>query len=235
MVGTNGTVRHRGGARFIAEGVEGIGLGLVVTLTWPGTRRVLRNWGSSPEERAGVWPGDALVGPEHSTYTRGITIAGSRADIWPWLVQFGLGRAGFYSYELLERIVGIPVRNVESVVPELQDLSVGDEILLHPKAPGIPVAAVEEGDHICFGQLQPTDPATAGSDPARSWSMYVVAGSNGTSRLLLRGCLEPRRSPTLSQRGAELLEEPIDFLMEQRMLRTIKRLVESGRGSASFS
>lgn len=224
------TVRHRSMARYVLEGIEGIGVALAVLLTWPVSRRWLWNWGSLADERDRSWPGDELVLPDHATYTRAVSIAAPSGDTWPWLIQFGLGRAGFYSYELLERIVGIPVRNVESIVPDLQSLSVGNEILLHPKAPGIPVAALAEGRHVCFGVVDRPDRPATSHDPARSWSMYVEPGAGNSSRLLLRGCIEPVRGPTISRRLANLLEGPIDFVMEQRMLRTIKRLAESERG-----
>ena len=144
------TVKHRTLARFIAEGVEGIGVTLIVMATWPLSRRWLSNWGSLPGECDRVSPGDKFVSRDHTTYTRGIDIAVSGVAVWPWLVQFGLGRAGCYSYELLERVIGIPVRNAESIISDLQRLVVGDEILLHPKAPGIPVAALKEGKYIYY-------------------------------------------------------------------------------------
>jgi hypothetical protein len=142
------------------------------------------------------------------------------------LIQFGLGRAGFYSYELLERVVGIPVRNVESIVTDFQNLAVGDEIRLHPKVPGIPVAALAGERHLCFGAVEEPSDVSERPDPTRSWSMYVEPVAGNSSRLLLRGCIEPRRNPTFSKRLGILVDEAIDFIMEQRMLRTIKRLAE---------
>lgn len=223
-------MRHRSSIRFIGEGLEGIALALAVLVSWPASKRWLRDWGSHPEERRRAWPGDELVMPQHTTYTRAVTVHASAPDVWPWLVQFGLGRAGFYSYELLERLAGIPVRNVESVVPEYQELAVGDEILLHPKAPGIRVALLERDAHICFGVVDDPQRPVEKPDPVRSWSMYIVRRSGRASRLLLRSCIEPPRDRRLSKRLADLIEVPIDFVMEQRMLRTIKRLAESGVG-----
>ncbi len=220
---------YRSPLRFMLESIEGIGVSLAVLVTWPISRRWLRNWGSLAEERERTWPGDGLVGPNHHTSTRAIDIAASCSEVWPWLMQFGLGRAGFYSYELFERVVGIPVRNVESIIPTLQRLSVGDEILLHPKAPGIPVAALETARHICFGERDTPDRPADRPDPDRSWSMYLQPRSPASCRLLLRACLDPLREPTLAKRLAILIEEAIDFIMEQRMLRTIKRLAESSR------
>ena len=166
------------------------------------------------------------MAPPHYTYTRAVRIAAGAETVWPWAVQFGLDRAGFYSYELLERVIGIPVKNVESIVPDFQFLEVGDEIKLHPKAPGISVGALESGRHICFGQ--PNDaPVEQVPDPRRSWSIYLESESSASCRFVLRGCIEPLREPTMFKRIGLALEQPVDFVMEQRMLRTVRRLAES--------
>jgi hypothetical protein len=221
--------KHRSSTRFLAEGLEGLAVALGALVTWPVSKRWLDNWGSLPEEQRRSWPGDRLVLPEHTTSTRAVTIDAPASVVWRWLVQFGLGRGGFYSYELLERLAGIPVRNVESIVREHQHLAVGDEVLLHPKAPGIPVAALESERHICFGVVDDSRRPIEKPDPARSWSMYIEPRSESSSRLLLRSCIEPLRDRRFSKRLAASIEAPIDFVMEQRMLRTIKRLAECGR------
>ena len=223
------TFRSR--SRFVLESLEGLTVSVLTLLTWPLSRRWLKNWGSLPEERDRTWPGDALVLTDHSTHTRAIGIEAPPGWVWPWLVQFGLGRAGFYSYELLERVSGISVRNVESIVPDLQSLSVGDEILLHPKSPGIPVAALEQERHICFGAGQEEEFDTRRGDPGRSWSIYLESTSGKHTRLILRGCIGQPRDPSLKKRVGSLLEEAVDFVMEQRMLRTVKRLAEANGGS----
>lgn len=197
--------------------------------TWPLSKRWLKDWGSRPEERARAWHGDRYVLPDHGTTTRGIDVAAPADEVWPWIAQFGLGRAGFYSYELLERIIGIPVINVESVEPTWQSLEAGDEVSLHPSAPGIPVAHVEAGRDVCFGVERGAGAVevSPGPAPGRSWSFYLEPATATSCRLLVRGCLESTRGAPWSTRAASALEEPIDFVMEQRMLRTIKRLAES--------
>jgi hypothetical protein len=222
----------RSALRFALETAEGLGLLPLVLLTWPVSRHWLENWGSRPDERGRRWPGDELVTEINTAYTRAIDIAAAGPDVWQWVVQLGLGRAGFYSYELFERLVGIPVTNIESVVPELQSLSVGDEIRLHPKAPGIPVGMLQQGTHVCFGILEEPGETRSRPDPSRSWSMYIQPTGPDSSRLVVRNCIEPVREPSLSKQLSLALEEPIDFLMEQRMLRTIRRLAESAAGQA---
>ena len=79
-------------------------------------------------------------------YIHAITINASAADIWPWLVQIGQGRGGFYSYELLENMIGCKIKNADEIILELQHLEVGDSIPMHPTM-GSPykVVAIEPG------------------------------------------------------------------------------------------
>lgn len=219
-------MKHRSRYRFLLEGVEGVVVLGATVCTWPLSKRWLNHWGARRIERERAWPGDQLVSANHETHTRVIDIIAPADSVWPWLLQFGLGRAGFYSYELLERIVGIPVTNLESIEPTMQFLAVGDEVRLHPKAPGIPVAHLKPGRHICFGVLDESDPAATKPDLERSWSIYIEPVSVDSCRLILRSCTESRRELTWLRRAAAALEQPIDFTMEQRMLRTIKRLAE---------
>jgi len=215
---------YRSVARFALESVEGLALSALLILTWPVTMRWLGNWGSMPAERDRVWPGDALAPAATAVYTRAIDVSAPAPLVWRWVVQFGLGRAGFYSYELIERMLGIPVKNVESILPEYQHLQVGQEIKLHPAAPGIPVGILAPGRYVCFGELGTT---TAGTpDPRRSWSIYVLGTAPGSTRLVLRSCIEDLRDPSLLKKLGAALEVPADFTMEQRMLRTLRRLSE---------
>ena len=221
----NDAMKKRSTIRFVMEGMEGILVSLAVILTWPVSKRWLENRGSTSAERQKTWPGDALVENRKTVYTRGISIAASAETVWTWVVQFGYGRAGFYSYELLERLVGIPVTNMESIDPALQSLERGDEILLHPKVPGIPVAFAEQNTYVCFGELDGRmNPV---QDTIRSWSFYVEPTGRMSCRLILRGCIEALREPTIGKRIGLAFEGPIDFIMEQRMMRTIKRLSET--------
>src|SRR5262245_61133268 len=73
-----------------------------------GVRPWYATWGASAQEVARSMPGDELVpaARPHAGSTRAITINAPTSAVWPWLVQLGQDRAGFYSYELLEDLVG---------------------------------------------------------------------------------------------------------------------------------
>lgn len=228
-------MKHRSLIRFLLEGIEGAAVLAATVCTWPLSKRWVANWGAHREERERAWPGDLYASGHAAATTRAIGISAPVETVWPWLVQFGLGRAGFYSYELLERIVGIPVTNLESVEPTMQSIAVGDVVRLHPRAPGIPVVHVEPERHICFGVLEAQGAEVSRSDPSRSWSMYLEPTADGSCRLLVRGCVDPLPRQTWGKRLAAAVEQPIDFVMEQRMLRTIKRLAERAHGGHGTS
>jgi hypothetical protein len=63
--------------------------------------------------------------------------------VWPWIAQIGQGRGGFYSYQLLENLLGCGIENAEAIHREWQRLAVGDPVRLHEKAPPLRVALVE--------------------------------------------------------------------------------------------
>ena len=91
-------------------------------------RRWHLNWGATPEEAGGKVAGDELIPEPDIVSTRVVEIDAPPSAIWPWLVQMGPGRGGAYTYDWIERRLGIDIRNTGRVIPELQHLKVGDEI-----------------------------------------------------------------------------------------------------------
>lgn len=80
-------------------------------------------WGATADEAHGLLPGDALLPVPRFEATRAITIDASPEAVWPWLVQIGRGRAGFYAYDRLDN-AGVP--SAEEILPEHQHVAVGD-------------------------------------------------------------------------------------------------------------
>ena len=95
-------------------------------------QRVVRpwwqSWGVDRRDTARALPGDDLVPGALTTDTRSIDIDAPPTDVWPWLVQMGYGRAGWYSYDAID-MTGVSSRHI---VPEWQTLAVGDVIPTHP-------------------------------------------------------------------------------------------------------
>jgi hypothetical protein len=93
-------------------------------------RNAFRTWGVDEGEASAAMPGDDLIPEPMTQDTRVLEIAGPPAGVWPWLVQMGFGRAGWYSYD------GVDMNHpsADRIIPELQALAVGDSL---PVAPGL--------------------------------------------------------------------------------------------------
>jgi hypothetical protein len=96
-------------------------LAVYMRLVRPWTLR----WGATDAEVGRPLPGDQLMTRPGFKATRAITIAARPEHIWPWLVQLGSGRAGWYA---IDRIDNAGVPSAQTIRPELQDLQVGDRI-----------------------------------------------------------------------------------------------------------
>ena len=107
-----------------ALGVASAGaLGLAAYLLW--LRPWQLRWGATDEEVMRSMPGDDLVEGPHFNATRAVTVHARPERIWPWIVQIGLNRAGWYSYDWLDNL-GRP--SAWRILPELQSVQVGDLI-----------------------------------------------------------------------------------------------------------
>jgi hypothetical protein len=176
-------------------------------------------WGTTKDELTMIMPGDEIIVNPVWDYTQAITIHAPAAEIWQWLVQIGQGRGGFYSFELLENLIGCDIQNTDRIMPEFQHLTIGDSIKLHPEAPGIPVVLVDSAKAIVMG----------GSDEsqlnASSWSFLLQGLDVSNSRLIAR--FRSSYSPTL---GNILLQrifvQPTSLFMQKRMMIGIKQRAE---------
>jgi len=86
-------------------------------------------WGATDEEVVRAMPGDDVVKSPTFNATRGVTVQARPEEIWPWLLQIGVTRAGWYSYDLFDNL-GKP--SAERIIPELQHVVVGDVIPMSP-------------------------------------------------------------------------------------------------------
>ena len=132
---------YRPNRAIYAAGVTAISL--VATYVLVARPRHLR-WGASSQERDASLPGDDLVVTPDLTATRAITVHASASQVWPWIAQLGQGRGGFYSYDFLENLAGCDIHSAHRIVPEWQDIKIGDEVKLAPKV-GLTVVALEAG------------------------------------------------------------------------------------------
>jgi hypothetical protein len=182
------------------------------------------NWGASAEELVMSLPGDELVPDPRLENTRAITIQAPASAIWPWLVQMGQGRGGLYSYERLENLVGCDIHNADRIMPEHQNLEVGDQVRLTPQEnPSFDVAAIEPDSALI---LRGDIPSSQGKPTTWIWIFYLNPVDEGPTRLILRSRLDyaSKFGNTLMWR---VFTDPIAFNMERKMLQGIKVRAEA--------
>jgi hypothetical protein len=175
-------------------------------------------------------PGDEVVTDPQWSVTYGVSIDAPPADVWPWLVQLGYGRAGFYSYDRLERRMGLDIHSVELVVPELQGLEIGDTVPFG--AFEIPVAALVP-DRLLV--LEAVDDGSEDSIGSGSFCFELHDEAEGRTRLVVRGRARfrdwdvdtaSRSSGGLKQLPMILGFEPGSFVLFRRMLLGIRERAE---------
>jgi len=107
--------------------------------------------------------------------TRAVTVDAPARDVWPWLAQIGQDRGGFYSYDVLENLLGLGIRSADRVEEQWQDLRPGDEVRLSSSA----VLAVSVVD-------PPHALVLVAPDASFSWSFTLHPGRDRTTRLVVR-------------------------------------------------
>lgn len=179
-------------------------------------------WGASEEEARKPLPGDEQVPDPTIQSTRAVTIDAPVEDVWPWLAQLGYGRAGFYSYDILEnaftRALGMHAHyeSLERIVPELQSLHEGDFIASAPldwkggkyaRKMGWTVARLEP-PHLMV---------------LRNWGAFILEPLTGDrTRFIVR----TRGRRTWKDILGNVAWELPHFIMERRMLLGIKERAE---------
>ena len=150
-----------------------------------GLRPWYERWGATPAEVQLPLLGDELVPHPTIARTKAVTIQAPPEAVWPWLIQLGQDKAGLYSYELIEnRLLACDIHNSERIVPEWQQLQVGDLVRLYPKdrqgPPPYTVAAVEPRTALVLGHPEP------GGQWFDTWQFALLPVEGGGTRLIHR-------------------------------------------------
>ena len=114
----------RGLRKTMLVGASVAAAGVVV---WAALRPRFLAWGATCDEVVRSLPGDDLVANPLYVTTRAITVKALPAAVWPWLVQLGQNRGGFYTYDALENLMGLDIHSAGSIRPEWQDLHAGED------------------------------------------------------------------------------------------------------------
>jgi hypothetical protein len=173
------------------------------------------HWGATGEEVKQPMPGDELNLKPTFLATRAITSDGKPEEVWPWLVQMGYKRVGFYGYDIFENL-GSPggIASAQSILPESQGFKVGDEVPISP-AGGLVFYAIESNRYLIWSG----DKGWGGF----TWALYPL-DSNHT-RLISR----VRWSYSWNRPGQlafDLFTEFSDHLAVRKILQGIKGRVE---------
>lgn len=192
---------------------------LPVFLTAPLYRRWHLRWGATAAEATAPLPGDALVPAAQYRSTRAITIAAPPSQVWPWLVQVGCLRAGFYSNDLLDNLAR---PSATTIIPALQHLQVGQLVPMSPsdttpERTAFKVHSFETNEWLLW------------SKPDSTWAWSLTCTSAGGTRLVTRIRAVYDWQHPLAGLTALVLMEFGDFAMLRRMLRDIKARAESSR------
>jgi hypothetical protein len=211
-----------------------------------GFKQWRQRWAANPDESTEEMPGDDLVPDAEFHQTMALTIDAPPKAVWPWLVQMGYGRGGWYSYDSIDMLG----HSTHELRPELQELHLGQVMPVGP-AIGFRVEALEPeralvlyGDNELFEHAQwevrGTGEDTAGlkfvdalskanmSDFAVSWAFVLEPIEGGRTRLLERF----RTRSTPGPAGA-IVKPFIDvghFMMTRKQMLGIKERVEEFNG-----
>ena len=183
-------------------------------------RPVFLRWGSRPHESYFELPGDQLPAGKGFQILHAININATPEQVWPWLAQVGHDRGGFYSYSWLENLFGLDIVNANRIVPEWQIRSIGE---LVPATPRNWLGLIDE----------PMGWRVTRFEPGRvlfleNWGAFALVKIDPAhTRFYIRSQGAANDDASLWWSPLELLVfEPIHFVMQRKMMLTIKRLAE---------
>ena len=201
---------------LVAASLLGVAAAAAAILAYPrfGRERCL-HWGATDEEAAADLPGDDLLAAPDILSTRAITIDAPAAAIWPWLLQFGPGRGGAYTYDWIENLLGLDMHSTDRILPEFQHLEVGDAFPLGTKGPVVRVVSIDPERSVVFRS----------DDGHWVWSFTLVE-TGGRTRLLSRNRIASPDAGPVGRAMNTAIMEPGSLIMERKMLHGFKERAE---------
>ncbi len=187
-------------------------------------------WGTIDDEVDRALPGDEFVPHEKVCATHAVSINAPIERVWPWIVQIGQGRGGFYSYTWIENTLGADIDNTDRILPEFQNLKVGDQLPLAKGGLGVPVALIElPRTLVLHGDTRADPNGIPGLRPGDFfnvvWGWHLEPIDDLTTRLIERWLADwnPGLQNFLYMRA---FLEPGAFIMSRKMLLGIKQRAE---------
>ena len=196
-----------------------------------GLRHWCLRWGTTAAEVHATLPGDDLFPDYAGEATHAITIHASPQQVWPWLMQIGQDRSGFYSYTFLENAFACDMPKVERLVRDWMPRAPGETVwFCNPKRFGgqgrMIAAAVDPYRAFTMVSLNDWQSLQTGGHAKEGiWAFTLEPLPDGQTRLIAR--IRSGTPPSLSARLlGRLFWEPAHFVMERKMLQTIRDLSE---------
>jgi hypothetical protein len=186
-------------------------------------RRRCLTWGATPDEVDRDLPGDELLATSGIVSTRAVTIDAPPDAVWPWLVQMGSGRGGAYTYDWIENLFGLGMHSANEILPQFQDVKVGDEMQLGPNRPKMRVEVVEL-ERVFTVRFE---------DGTWVW-IFALFPDHEATRLVSRNRIATPHASLPKRLFNLLFMEPGSLVMERKMLLEIKKRAErlAGRRKA---
>jgi hypothetical protein len=207
--------RPRPTTRELAHEVGAVVADIRRFATAPLYRRRHLRWGATDAEVAAVMPGDDLIDDVAYLATRAITINAPPTAVWPWLVQVGCLRAGFYANDLLDNL-GHP--SARRILPEFQHLEIGQWVPMSPTpsdTTAFKVAGFEANRWLLWHQ------------PLSTWSWTLTELPPGQTRLVTRLRIHLDWHHRAVSLLSVVLNEFGDYPMMRRMLLGIRDRAET--------
>lgn len=181
-------------------------------------------WGATDEEIQMTLPGDEVKPDAEIQVTHAVTINAPPSEIWKWIVQIGQGRGGFFSYDCIENAFGLEIHNVDKIKPELQNLKVGDFVRsAHENWLG---GKYKDLTGWFVVRLEANRALVLRDEIERgSWSFILNPISENQTRLIARARGGKPQNFSLKLFHLSFFE-PAHFIMERKMLLTLKQLAE---------
>jgi uncharacterized protein YndB with AHSA1/START domain len=222
--------------------------GAALTAAWALLGRMARRSGATDAEFYGSLPGDEVLPHPMVEWTRATTIAAPADAVWPWLVQMGYHRAGWYTNERIDHLVWrVDNPNAEEILPQFQQLEVGDVVPDGPDyAAFFRVLTVERPHALVYRSIRHLyrgHPVNAADPEALAqverdllaggtyidftWAFALRDDGNGTTRLIIR-----TRANAAPRWAIALLRAPlglVDWFHVATMFRGIRRRAEESR------
>jgi len=178
-------------------------------------RKCCLTWGATADEVSGQMPGDDLMPDPDVQTTRAITIEAPPGAIWPWLVQMGSGRGGAYTYDWIENLFALNMHSADEILPEFQDLKVGDALPLGSKAARLRVEVLDPDQAL----------VVRSEDGNWVWAFGLYPDGKHT-RLVSRNRMKTPGGSAPARLAYTVVMEPGSLVMERKMLLGIKRRAE---------